>query len=80
MPNKNYFVISTSEDGDVSIHTYTESELNEALNEEGGIDPAKVRRMEPHWTDLQQDDGYYIIEGRLVVPKEKTKVTKWGVE
>lgn len=78
--NKNYFVISTSEDGDASIHTYSEDELNETLNEEGGINPAEVRRMEPNWTDLLQDSGYYIIEGRLVVPKEKTQVTRWEIE
>lgn len=74
-----YFVISTSEDGDVSIHEYSEKELNDALNEEGEIDPNSVHRSLKPWTDLRQEDGYYIIEGRLVVPKEKTTITRWEV-
>ena len=80
--DKNYFVITCNEDGDVYIQQMSreriEADLNESEEEEGGYFGKHIL-TEIKDMDLQSYHGTFIIEGRLVKPKVVEKITRWSV-
>jgi hypothetical protein len=72
----NYFVISTSEDGDVSLQSMTADQLEERLSE-GYWGSRKI--LNDVALDLQQQAGIRIIKGEFVNPQPVEIVKSWKV-
>ena len=64
-----YFVISVSEDGDVSVTQHTKEELEREMNEHGWPDPEICR--DDTGGDPQEwgEKRYLIIKGEIVKPR-----------
>lgn len=70
---KEYIVLYADEDGDMSINFMTEKQIKrDFLNEEEL--PHTIFDKLPN---LGYDAGLLIIEGKIVVPKIKEKITDW---
>jgi hypothetical protein len=80
-----YFVIGTSEDGDVWMMPYHADDLKQALEDKDWGDlPIQRMELEAGYvcnfrTDLQEKAGVYIIKGRCIVPKPVSVVKEWDV-
>jgi hypothetical protein len=71
-----YFVISFSEDGDVSVKGFTKKELEAKLNADyWGSNP----RFLDESANFENDSGLMIIKGTLVKPGPVETVKRWGV-
>lgn len=74
-----YYVIRTSEDGDVSLDAMTKETLLQRLNTRYWGDQI-IRKIQPgERVNLQDQSGVYIIEGEVVVPYPKEVVKEWVV-
>jgi hypothetical protein len=74
-----YYVISTSEDGDVSLESMSRETLLERLKENYWGD-YPIHKLEPGiGVGLQDSAGIYIIAGESVVPQPKQVVTEWDI-
>lgn len=71
-----YFVINTSEDGDVSLSVLTKEELEGRLNEDYWGRP---KFLDASDRDLREEDGLIIIRGKSIQPKPRTTVKEWEV-
>ena len=71
-----FFVIHTSEDGDVSLQSYSEAALTKALNKQDWGDTPVVQPSGPYY-DLRTREGLIIIEGKLVTPRPEKVVETW---
>jgi hypothetical protein len=77
-----YYVISTSEDGDVGIEAMTRDDLLERLAEDywGGPEHTPVRQLKPgQRVDLRESHGIYIIAGENILPQPLEVVKTWTV-
>ncbi len=81
-----YFLVTTDEDGDVSLETVNKEELLRRLtpDADGYAElPAKSVRFEPSTGDcghdLQAKSGTFIIKGELVTPKPVEVVTAFEI-
>ena len=73
-----YYVISCSEDGDVSVECVTKEELESKLNEEyWGSNP---KFLDASCRDLRSRAGLLVIKGERVVPSPVEVVKGWGVK
>jgi hypothetical protein len=71
-----YFVISCSEDGDVSLDILAKDELERRLNENyWGEEPEFLTPTDG--VDLRERSGLYIIKGSWASPKAKMAVKEW---
>lgn len=80
-----YYVIYTSDDGESSLSALTKEELLATLTPNGespaDIPADKVHsKVEKQHTDLQAKEGFFIIKGKLVVPKPVEKVIRFEVD
>jgi hypothetical protein len=75
-----YFVISTSEDGDVSMYVYSKDHLEAEIGEGSYLDPKNEWVFDQSISDLRERSGFLIIRGELVSPHPVTKVTKYEVK
>jgi hypothetical protein len=72
-----YYVLQCSEDGDVSLRSYTKDELEEALAC-GDIDGADAKIANVH--DFASGKvSLVIIKGEAIMPKPTKQVTAWEV-
>ena len=75
-----FYVIRTSEDGDVSIEVYSKDGLERALDD-GDYDADEIAdTTPPPRFDLAAEAGVIIIKGELVHPKPYQVTTKFKVE
>lgn len=81
-----YFVLSTTEDGDINLHTFTKKELLEAIT------PSEE---DPRYTDLgdaplvfltevpylpeNPPNHVVVIKGEIIQPKPKEIVTRYSL-
>jgi hypothetical protein len=80
-----YFIVHTSEDGDVSLEVVTKAEILKRLtpDKDGYVE---YRAEEIHdklpesYADLCAQGGMYIIKGELVIPQPKKVVTTFEIE
>jgi hypothetical protein len=81
-----YFVIYSSEDGDVSIEAMDKQQLMESISPDATgyseMRPDEIKNsIDRDRVNLQEDGvGYYIIKGSLVTPKPVTTVTKYEID
>lgn len=81
-----YFIIYTSEDGDVSLEAVTQEEVLKRVtpDEDGYTYYGPQAEIHSHMAaggvDLQCGSGVYILKGQLVVPLPKEVVTKFEIE
>lgn len=74
-----YYVITTSEDGDVSFQALDKETLLQRLNE-GYWGNCLIKQIKPgECHDVRERTGIYIITGELVLPKPKTRVVEWEI-
>lgn len=76
-----YYVITTSEDGDINIEEMDKHKLEKRLNDkDDGPDQEWLEKIEEH-EDLMYWGGVgMIIKGRIIRPKSKTIVTEFEIE
>jgi len=75
-----YYVITTSEDGDVSISVMDKETLQARLKEKyWGRVP--IRRLDKNvlFFDLRNEAGVIIIRGESILPKPVQVVTEWEI-
>jgi hypothetical protein len=83
--NMNYFVISVSEDGDVSVRRMSRQQILKDLNDENsGLKAEKVfegnpKESDPNYWEREGKDTV-IIKGELVSPKAIKIVEKYEIE
>jgi hypothetical protein len=79
-----YFIISTSEDGDVSMDSVDKEELLKRITpDEHGetyYGHREIRDTLPMFRDLQAKAGIYIIKGDLVIPRPAEVVKTFEVD
>ncbi len=76
---KTYFVISTSEDGDVSLSSMSEETLRGRLKENyWGSEPEFLDATRGR-TDLSARSGLIIIEGKAVTPTPREVTVDWDL-
>ena len=73
---RKYIVLLADEDGDIGIHFMTEKEIMEDYLPKGYQDELPNEILD-HLPNLGYEAGVLIIDGEIVVPKAKEKVTKW---
>jgi hypothetical protein len=71
-----YFVIYSSEDGEVSVERLSKEDLEKRLNENYWGDKPKFLSESD---DLAYNAGLMIIKGELVTPQPKKVVEEWDV-
>lgn len=76
----NYFVICVSEDGDLSIRSFTRKEILKEIND-GEVNPNACR----HFIDESNpmywgENNTLIIKGEIVSPKGVKVVTEFDIE
>jgi hypothetical protein len=74
-----YYVISGSEDGDVGIHEYNESQLLKRLEEYEDYLPRIITNLKDNNDLMYWGDSILIIKGNIKVPKPEQIVKKWGI-
>jgi len=70
---KKYIVLHADEDGDMSINFMTEKEIKKDYLPKGEV----PYRILDHLPNLGYESGVLIIDGKIVAPKAKEKVTEW---
>ena len=80
-----YYVISTSEDGGVSLIAYSKQELLDRLTANDGDDEPEINADDcrtdkdlPMY-DLAGRSRVFIIKGTIVVPKPKKTVVEYDI-
>ena len=74
-----YYVITRSEDGDVSVRRYTKLALEANLNSEDWQGTAWQSKFESDPEQWSGDHAGIIIRGTFVMPEPVTRVTKLEV-
>lgn len=76
---KNYFVIHSDEDGEVTISNFTEEELLKELEENTWETKGFITTISDTYQDLQNldSDKLLIIKGEIVKPKPKNIVKSY---
>ena len=79
--NKDYFIVSLSEDGEARIENLTKDELDVQLEEDLGEDDNGLGKYQPNIIDMEYDGGKaIIIKGQIVVPKPVEKTVKVEID
>lgn len=75
--SKTYFVISTSEDGDVSMDSMDEATLRQRLKENYWGNEPEFLDIGRGVHDLSAKSGLYIIKGEFVIPQPRQVAVDW---
>lgn len=70
---KKYIVLHADDDGDIGIHFMTEKEIKKDYLSEYDLS----YNILDHLPNLGYESGILIIDGKIIIPKAKEKVTKW---
>lgn len=74
-----YYVISGSEDGDIRVESYTESQLLNLLENYEDDLPNIITTLKNHNDPMYWGDSILIIKGEIKVPKPMETIKAWSI-